>query len=583
MNVASSVNTRRQQSQLPDQLPFRNEDADLFSFLDGLGADQSQQNNSNSAAAARGGKAAFLGSVPSWGFAPSQEPPARDSGSASLPGIGMEPTPLPNAPLSSLPLPEIPMGGLPLGEDNLFLTSLGASAQPAYPYQQMPQELQLPSLPLNGPHAGVPARDMPGMPLWTQAPLSSPPLKEDDLGGFVPVPSGGMLSQGHHSGLSRAHGGSGGSLDEGRNSHEDHRHGSHAMPKADAWREKNRLAQKAFRQRQKEKQKFSERQIEELSGRVSALELEKQELQRALDQARHGHQNSSGSTQSHGEVSSPGDDEVVLQLKLGEPEVQIRLTRGDVRTASLKRMASIWKTLVQKIGVCLPEASRDPNSILAQRITELTDEARKIMWALVVHNAGIMGAFLHCNLEDVRSERRVDAQHPEIFSGILERIQLSQAQLTALIKVRRTLLAHIGALLAEREQIGTRIRSIEDVEDTKDGATMHLQELSELIDQVRGNIQAIHVCKSFHMAHAWRDIFRPLQVARFVFFSYPYGTDMLSLITCAAKQAGEPSTHDLLRNYSQISAQDLDKWKAPNAMDMDMFVWQTSDYIRLVA
>ncbi len=39
-----------------------------------------------------------------------------------------------------------------------------------------------------------------------------------------------------------------------------------------------------------EKQKFSERQIEELSGRVSALELEKQELQRALDQARHGHQ-----------------------------------------------------------------------------------------------------------------------------------------------------------------------------------------------------------------------------------------------------------------------------------------------------
>ena len=39
-----------------------------------------------------------------------------------------------------------------------------------------------------------------------------------------------------------------------------------------------------------EKQKLSERQIEELSGRVSALELEKQELQRALEQARHGHQ-----------------------------------------------------------------------------------------------------------------------------------------------------------------------------------------------------------------------------------------------------------------------------------------------------
>ena len=41
---------------------------------------------------------------------------------------------------------------------------------------------------------------------------------------------------------------------------------------------------------------------------------------------------------------------------------------------------------------------------------------------------------------------------------VQERIQLSQEQLTALIKVRRALLAHIGALLAEREQIGMRIR-----------------------------------------------------------------------------------------------------------------------------
>ena len=39
-----------------------------------------------------------------------------------------------------------------------------------------------------------------------------------------------------------------------------------------------------------------------------------------------------------------------------------------------------------------------------------------------------------------------------------ERIQLSKEQLAALLKLRRTLMAHIGALLAEREQIGTRIR-----------------------------------------------------------------------------------------------------------------------------
>lgn len=188
-----------------------------------------------------------------------------------------------------------------------------------------------------------------------------------------------------------------------------------------------------------EKQKLSERQIEELSVRVSALELEKQELQRALEKTKYGQQvcalvsllrsqtkpltaqlrasrccyevcslirsphrlrqtgmpaamasaskgallcherlhaqgaswaaqGSSGSHPGSGEVSSPGDDEVVLELCLGEPEVQMRLTHGEVKALTLKRMAAIWKVLVQKLGVCLPEAGRDPNGHLAKRV-----------------------------------------------------------------------------------------------------------------------------------------------------------------------------------------------------------------------
>lgn len=54
-----------------------------------------------------------------------------------------------------------------------------------------------------------------------------------------------------------------------------------------------------------EKQKLSERQIEDLSGRVSALELEKQELQRALEQARQGQQVASQSCYMLEHVLSP--------------------------------------------------------------------------------------------------------------------------------------------------------------------------------------------------------------------------------------------------------------------------------------
>ena len=49
---------------------------------------------------------------------------------------------------------------------------------------------------------------------------------------------------------------------------------------------------------------------------------------------------------------------------------------------------------------------------------ELANEARSIMWAFVGNNVAVMGAFLHCNLEDVNSPARADAEQPKIFSGI---------------------------------------------------------------------------------------------------------------------------------------------------------------------
>ena len=79
-------------------------------------------------------------------------------------------------------------------------------------------------------------------------------------------------------------------------------------------------------------------------------------------------QNSSGSNPGSSEATSRDADEVVLQLKLGESEVQYTLTRGDVRHLTLTSMAAIWKVLVEKIGVCLPEAGRDPQGRLAKRV-----------------------------------------------------------------------------------------------------------------------------------------------------------------------------------------------------------------------
>ena len=62
---------------------------------------------------------------------------------------------------------------------------------------------------------------------------------------------------------------------------------------------------------------------------------------------------------------------------------------------------------------------------------DLANEARQIMWALVGNNVAVLTAFLHCNLEDINSSRRADAQHPKIFSGILVRVSLDSQESAA--------------------------------------------------------------------------------------------------------------------------------------------------------
>jgi hypothetical protein len=50
-------------------------------------------------------------------------------------------------------------------------------------------------------------------------------------------------------------------------------------------------------------------------------------------------------------------------------------------------------------------------------------------------------------------------------------------------------------------------------------------------------------------------ILTPMQCARFMVFSFPFAADLLSLMTCAAKDAGEPCTHDLLRAAALAKSQ----------------------------
>ena len=44
------------------------------------------------------------------------------------------------------------------------------------------------------------------------------------------------------------------------------------------------------------------------------------------------------------------------------------------------------------------------------------------------------------------------------------------------------------------------------MEDTDEGATMRYLDIADLVERVRANVEAIHVCKSYYMSHAYREV-----------------------------------------------------------------------------
>ena len=42
---------------------------------------------------------------------------------------------------------------------------------------------------------------------------------------------------------------------------------------------------------------------------------------------------------------------------------------------------------------------------------------------------------------------------------------------------------------------------------------MHFQELSDLCEKVRANVDAIHVCKCYYMSHAYREVKPPMNAS----------------------------------------------------------------------
>ncbi|KAK9919051.1 hypothetical protein WJX75_009025 [Coccomyxa subellipsoidea] len=301
----------------------------------------------------------------------------------------------------------------------------------------------------------------------------------------------------------------------------------------EGWRDKNRRIQKAFRERQKEKQRATEIAIEEMSERVDFLEAENRQLQKTLEDATH--------TVKRSKAVAKDCSSVAVAVTCGSGDAPVRLTSTDLQAFNVDRLVSVWGGLVRNMAVLFPEAVRQPQGRHASRLEALAGECCALMWALVDVNPAVLASFINCDIEAAAPRQDIS---PDMWPSILERLHLSPQQCAELADTRRAMLSNVGALRTEREQLRAQAQAMAWLGGN--GALLAADEAG-MVDQLQSNVEAMQLCTAYYISHAYTEVLTPMQCACFFHQCYPLGPDLMSLMAAAASAANEPRTADIFR------------------------------------
>ncbi|BDA45164.1 hypothetical protein COCOBI_06-6450 [Coccomyxa sp. Obi] len=310
--------------------------------------------------------------------------------------------------------------------------------------------------------------------------------------------------------------------------------------------------QRAFRQREKEKKDAVERHLEELSEKVSQLELKRQQLQGALGNATC---DSEGFKQAC-ERQSPEIEEVAMSFRFGESAVQLQLTTGEAGSLTDSALANIWQRLVHKMAWCLDKRAVVPTSRKSdfeQQIEGLVREAIEFLWVMVDHCPHVLNSLVTLNVENP-SGPQATAGDTRDFPAILAAMELQEDQAAKLLAIRRSIMREVGALIAVRTSLLARLQSVEDVEEGAGCATTRFSDTARTMELLRSNMHSMHTCSYYHLSYLYTRILTPIQIARYVVGCLPFGPDSLLLTNCLAAQSGEPPIEELLKAKRPVTA-----------------------------
>lgn len=436
--------------------------------------------------------------------------------------------------------------------DSYLQTLQPTGMEQPYPFQDA--SLQMPFW--SGEQPGVPQQLFPQNVFFPsedlQSGLQQAPAQLVTTGGDP----GFMFQSGGSQNLLKAQTESGSSTGNGRKRSSSSGHQDLGKKNETTTLQKNRQAQRRFRERQKAKVKNLHTEIEELRAKVEALQVENSALtsqnsilEKVLSmrdeqinslQERKDVLELDGPELCDGTVAEHGSSLVLTHLK-GK---SVTLTWKALKTMTGDQLLHIWQAYVGEISDALVHVRGDDGSAV-KHINDLVNELCKLCMRTSEVNPVAMQA-----LHTLKKKTTSETEEVKAWQESLDSLELTKEQKGEIIQLRKRFLPKVQRLMKERGKLN--LTTPPTLPSAVVGHRISLDYLKthHMVGRLKEILRDEHKAMVEFAVTVVKKVLNPIQIAKLVVQSYPVKPDLLAISSAIAMEQGEdlgiPSNMPLL-------------------------------------
>lgn len=324
--------------------------------------------------------------------------------------------------------------------------------------------------------------------------------------------------------------------------------------------EKDRRAQKRFRERQKAKMKDMTEQLDEINAELDKLKVENDSLRnrnsilekvlslrndhiRMLQDDQHvfdlGRQYYDNSILLKDEKMIAGDasdarDDCDWSMVSSDPSA--------IKSMSPAKMVSFWKAIVRDLGNILvkydnlPESDTETKQKTMEQLCETLDVGGQICMQTAVLHPTNMQYLIASTLDGGASG--TSPSDRSFWASVVASMHLTDEQESQVVALRDIFVSRMGSILGAREGILKNLRSVA-VPDRLVALQSVISEtlrVNEATQALKSNLQEEHLCGMEFIGTVFKTIFTPLQKARAIVQAYPFYPDVYQISSIIAEK-----------------------------------------------